>query len=391
MFLELPCGIVGKNITLEHRYHNPDMMLLEDRGKGLFREHGIEVPRGRRCTDPEELRAADHPLVIKALVPVGGRGKAGGVSKVSTPDEAVREATRILSLEISGYRPQGVLAEEVLPVDREIYLAIAIDRSMGIPVLLAGAVGGVDVESIPSSAMGRWPIHPFLGVGEHLVRETSRSLSLRHVEAQFGRTLRGLWNLFTKMDCELVEVNPLILTTDGRLVAADSKVVVNDDSLYRHPEIGSDLPVMDELEAEARGERMSFVRLNGDIGVIANGAGLTMATLDEVALQGGTAGGFLDLGGTDDPRRVRRAFELMARSGVKVVLLNIFGGITRCDTVAQGVLEAMGSLGSVPVTVARIRGVNEELARGMLESRGIRAHLDLGSAVSDAVFWRRRA
>ena len=190
------------------------------------------------------------------------------------------------------------------------------------------------------------------------------------------------------MDCELVEVNPLILTTDGRLVAADSKVVVNDDSLYRHPEIGSGLPV-DELEAEARGERLSFVRLNGDIGVIANGAGLTMATLDG-GLQGGTAGGFLDLG-TDDPRRVRKAFELMARSGVKVVLLNIFGGITRCDTVAQGVLDAMGSLGSVPVTVARIRGVTEELARGMLESRGIRAHLDLGSAVSDAVFWRRRA
>ena len=193
------------------------------------------------------------------------------------------------------------------------------------------------------------------------------------------------------MDCELVEVNPLVLTTDGRLVAADSKVVINDDSLFRHPEIGSDMPVLDELEAEARKDRMSFVRLVGDIGVIANGAGLTMATLDEVASQGGTAGGFLDLGGTDDPRKVQRAFELMARSGVRVVLVNIFGGITRCDTVAQGVLDALGSLVEVPVTVARIRGVNEELARSMLESRGISAHLDLGSAVADAVSWRGRA
>lgn len=367
------------------------MMLLEDRGKELFREYGIDVPRGRRYSDPEELRTASLPLVLKALVPVGGRGKAGGVSKVTTPDEAVREATRILSLEISGYRPQGILAEEVVPVDREIYLSIAIDRSLGIPVLLAGAVGGMDVESMPPGAMGRWPIHPFLGVGEHLVREVSRSLSLRHVEPQFGEVLHGLWELFVELDCELVEVNPLVLTTDGRLVAADSKVVVNDDSMFRHPEIDSDLPVMDGLEAEARGERMSFVRLNGDIGVIANGAGLTMATLDEVDSQGGTLGGFLDLGGTDDPRRIRKAFELMARSGVRLVLVNIFGGITRCDTVAEGVLDAMDSLSSVPITVARIRGVNEELARTMLEGRGIRAHLDLGSAVADAVSWRQRA
>ncbi|NLT38543.1 MAG: succinate--CoA ligase subunit beta [Methanomassiliicoccus sp.] len=366
------------------------MMLLEDRGKELFREHGIDVPGGRRYSDPEELRSASLPLVLKALVPVGGRGKAGGVSKVTTSEDAVREAIRILSLEISGYRPQGLLAEEVLSIEREMYLSIVIDRSLGIPVLLAGAVGGVEVESLPPDVMGRWPIHPFLGVGEHLVREVGRSLSLRHVE-EFGKMLRGLWELFIRTDCELVEVNPLVLTTEGRLVAADSKVVVNDDAIFRHPEIGGDLPVMDVLEAEARRERMSFVRLDGDIGVIANGAGLTMATLDEVDSQGGTLGGFLDLGGTDDPRKIRKAFELMSRSGVSVILVNIFGGITRCDTVAEGVLGAMDSLEVVPFIVARIRGVNEELARSMLESRGIRAHLDLGSAVSDAVSWRSSA
>lgn len=367
------------------------MMLLEDRGKELFREHGIDVPEGRVYHDPEELRTASLPVVLKALVPVGGRGKAGGVSKVTTPDDAVREAARILSLEISGYRPQGLLAEEVLSIEREIYLSIVIDRSLGIPVLLAGAVGGVDVESLPPDVMGRWPIHPFLGVGEHLVREVGRSLSLRHVEARFGKLLRDLWQLFTRMDCELVEVNPLALTIEGRLVAADSKVVVNDDAMFRHPEIGGDLPVMDVLEAEARRERMSFVRLDGDIGVIANGAGLTMATLDEVDSQGGTLGGFLDLGGTDDPKKIRKAFELMSRSGVSVIFINIFGGITRCDTVAEGVLGAIDSLEVVPFTVARILGVNEELARSMLESRGIRAHLDLGSAVSDAVSWRSGA
>ncbi len=359
------------------------MMLLEDHGKAIFHGHGIDVPDGRVLRSVDALRDVTFPAVLKALVPVGGRGKAGGVVKVTSAEEAAREGARILELRISGHRPRGLLVEEVLPIRREIYLSIAIDRSLGLPVLLAGSLGGVDIESMPPGAIDRWTVHPFLGVQEHIVRDAARSLSLEQEE--LGRLLRSLWTVFVDMDCELVEVNPLVLTTGGRLVAADSKVVVNDDSLFRHSDLADEVPDVDQLEAEARRDRMHFVRLDGEIGVIANGAGLTMATMDEVVAQGGTVGGFLDLGGTDDPGKVRRAFELMARSGVGAVVVNIFGGITRCDTVAQGVLDALSSMPSPPVTVARIRGVNEQAARDMLQVRGIRAHLDLATAVRDAV------
>ena len=364
------------------------MMLLEDQGKQLFRERGIGVPLGRTVRQADEMMTVKMPAIIKALVPVGGRGKAGGVVRASTREEATRMAGEILSRKFSGHEPDGVLVEELLPICREMYLAIVIDRSLGLPVVLAGRTGGVEVESMPAGAVRKWQVHPFIGVGGHLVRDVVRALDLRQREGQVGDLLRKLWGLFVEMDCELVEVNPLVLTDDGRLVAADAKVVVNDDSLYRHPGLEAAGRDADGIEAEARGERMSFVRLEGDIGVLANGAGLTMATMDEVVSQGGKVGAFLDLGGTDDPARVRKAFQMMARSGMEVVLVNIFGGMTRCDTVARGILDALEHVKTGPFTVVRIRGVNEALAQEMLQDRGIRTHTRLEGAVGEAVAGR---
>ncbi|WP_019177399.1 succinate--CoA ligase subunit beta [Methanomassiliicoccus luminyensis] len=361
------------------------MRLLEDHGKRLFREYGLRVPRGRTVTTPEEVDHIAGPMVLKALVPVGGRGKAGGVLKAATVEEARSAARRLLGMNIKGFRARSVLIEEETPMSREIYLSLTVDRSSGLPALLASPQGGVDIESLPDSAIARWTIHPFLGVQPHLVREAAKALGLQEYRDDLEEVLTSVWALFRAMDCELVEINPLALTDGGELVAADSKVIINDDALFRHPELGSQEQGVEGLEAEARSKDISFVSLDGDIGVIANGAGLTMATLDEIALRGGRGGAFLDLGGTDDPAKVEEAFKLMARAGPKAVLLNIFGGITKCDTVAQGVVGAMGRLDHHFPLVARIRGVNEEKARQMLRDHGIASHLDLEEAVREAV------
>ncbi|MBI0583548.1 MAG: acetate--CoA ligase family protein [Methanomassiliicoccus sp.] len=361
------------------------MMLLEDLGKRLFRERGIRVPAGRTVTSPGDLAGTSAPAVIKALVPVGGRGKAGGVVVTRADDEVPAAVERVLGMTISGHLVRSVLVEEALPIAREVYLSIVIDRSAGVPALIAAAPGGVDVESLPPASVRRWPVHPFVCVPRYAAWGAARFLELPGREAEVGELLRRMWELFVSLDCELVEINPLVLTTDGTMVAADAKLVVNDDSLFRHPELPAPTEEGEGTEGEARREGIAFVRLDGDIGVIANGAGLTMATLDAIFDRGGRPGGFMDLGGTDDPARVRRAFEIMAGSGQKVVLVNIFGGMTRCDTVAQGMLDALGSMPTRPATVARIRGVNEALAREMLLSAGLAARTDLEEAVRDAV------
>lgn len=360
------------------------MRLLEDHGKRLFREYGLRVPPGRTVTAPDEVGPIAGPVVLKALVPIGGRGKAGGVLRASTAEEARLAAQRLLGMDIKGFTAASVLVEEAIAMPREIYLGLTVDRAAGLPVLLASARGGVDIESLPDRDIGRWTIHPFLGVQPHLARDVAKTLGVPEHQEGLGQVLRSAWSLFRGMDCELVEINPLALLDDGSFIAADAKVVVNDDALFRHPELGTREQGLEGLEAEARSKGISFVRLDGDIGVIANGAGLTMATLDELALHHGRGGAFLDLGGTDDPAKVEEAFGLMARARPKVVLLNIFGGITKCDTVAEGVLRAVATLGDPFPVVARIRGVNEDKARGMLREKGIASHLGLEEAVREA-------
>ena len=366
------------------------MKLTEAQGKELFRKFAIQVPDGYVIRGSEELRPVRSPVVVKAQVRAGGRGKAGGVRFASTDDQARRMVSEVLAMSISGERVKEVLIEDRLNVMQELYLSISLDRSARLPLMLAIAQGGMEVENEGGAKAKGWHIHPFVGVQDFIVREAAEFFRLGAEQTnQLRQIVNGLYDLFLSEDCELVEVNPLVRTVDGKLVAADSKVIVDEDALFRHPDLPSQDIDMTPLEREARAKGLSLVQLNGDIGVIANGAGLTMATLDTLSIKGGRGGVFLDLGGTDDEKVVEGALELMAKAGQKVVLVNIFGGITKCDTVAEGVIKAKARLADLPPLVARVRGVNEEKAAAMLDAAGIKALHDLDEACEAAVGFGR--
>ena len=357
------------------------MNLLEHRAKSLFKSYGIKTPEGYVIRSPGELRDVTGPVVLKAQVPVGGRGKAGGIRPATTIAEARAAAEAILQLDIGGHVPKEILVEERLHISKEIYLSIALDRSARLPVLIASASGGVDVESIPDEEISRWHIHPFLGVQGYQAREVAASLGAGGEPFKGIVTiLHRLWRLFWDYDCELAEINPLILTNEGTVVAGDAKVMVNDDALFRHGDLGGPWEELGPLEREAREKGIAFVQLDGNIGVIANGAGLTMATLDNLSLHGGRGGMFLDLGGTDDPRKVEQALEIMIKARPRIILINVFGGMTKCDSVAAGVLAAKERIRPDVPLLVRIRGVNEEKGREMLSAGGIPSFRDLDEA-----------
>ena len=361
------------------------MKLLEYRAKHLFDSCGIPIPEGYVVRGPEEILNVSFSTVLKAQVPVGGRGKAGGIRFASTLSEARTAAAEILGLSVSGYSPKEILVERRLDIGREIYLSITIDRSGRTPLLLASSEGGMEIETVPDNKIGEWRIHPFIGIQTYQIREVCSYLGIGDARGwELSDLLRGLWSLFWENDCELVEINPLVQTQEGRLIAGDAKITINDDSLYRHKDLADMEEELTPLEKEAKDYGIAFVQLDGNIGVIANGAGLTMATLDNLALHGGKGGVFLDLGGTDDPKKAEQAFELMIKASPKVILLNIFGGMTKCDSVAEGVLAVKQRLGfSIPV-IARIRGMNEQRGREMLSSAGMIAVKDLDEACRKA-------
>jgi len=356
------------------------MRLLEYQAKDLLRRFDIPIPDGYVAGDTSAVRRHEDPVVIKAQVPIGGRGKAGGILFAPQQGPVMELVERLLSSEIRGYRVNQVLIEPVVRAERELYLGIALDRLEGLPLLMVSGEGGMDIESIPDRQIERYHLHPFVGIRDYMIRRIARSLSLDEgTGAEMTALLRNLWRLYDEYDCELVEINPLMVT-GGELIAGDAKIIINDDSLFKHPDMPRDEVEVTELEREARAKGIAFVQLDGNIGVIANGAGLTMATLDSLSLHGGRGGVFLDLGGTDDVDTVVEAFSLLVRARPGVILLNIFGGITKCDTVAKGVVAAKRRLGiDIPV-VARIRGVNEEEARRILKEESIHAVRELGEA-----------
>ncbi|MDD1771114.1 MAG: hypothetical protein LUO79_08525 [Methanomassiliicoccales archaeon] len=365
------------------------MKLTEAQGKDLFRRYGIPVPSGYLVRSAGDIKPINSPVVIKAQVRAGGRGKAGGIRFASTTEQAKRAVEEVLKMQISGERVKEVLIEDRLNVMQELYLSISLDRSSRLPLLLAITQGGMDVEGEGAKAKG-WHVHPFIGVQDYVVREAAEFLRLGTEQTKQMRQIAGgLYDLFLREECELVEVNPLVKTVDGRLVAADSKVIVDEDALFRHPDLPAQDVDLTPLEQEARTKGLSLVQLEGDIGVIANGAGLTMATLDTLSFKGGKGGVFLDLGGTDDEKVVEDALELMAKADQKVILVNIFGGITKCDTVAEGVIKAKKRLSVAPPLVVRMRGVNEARAASMLEAAGIRALHDLDEACAIAARYER--
>jgi succinyl-CoA synthetase beta subunit len=353
--------------------------LAEWRGKELFRKYGVPLPKGqvaRSAGEAESLvrsGAVPLPCVVKAQVLAGGRGKGGAVKFANTAEEANAAAAAILSLEFKGEKVRELLLEEKLSISKELYLSLTLDRSLRLPILIVSGQGGVEIESVDDASIERIPIHPFPGLAAYEKRRAAMALGLTGPTARsLDALLESLWKLFQQEDGELVEINPLAVV-NGALVALDAKVIIEDDAAFRHPEYDDIRDDRTPLEEIAREKGIAFVQLDGNIGVIANGAGLTMATLDVLKEFGGEPGVFLDLGGTDDPKKVTEAFLLMALAKPKAVFLNIFGGVTRCDTVATGLVEAMKQVPSsdrFPL-VARIRGNNEKEGIEILRAAGI--------------------
>jgi succinyl-CoA synthetase beta subunit len=367
--------------------------LAEWQGKAVFRKYGVPLPRGEVAHSPDEAEALVRggkvplPCVVKAQVLAGGRGKGGAIRFANSPEEVRTAAAAILALEFKGEPVRELLLEEKLPIGRELYVAMTLDRAQRLPLLMSSFRGGVEVESVPDAEIDRQTVDPFPGLTGYEKRRAAKVLGLSGPQARsLERVLDSLWKVFQQEDAELVEVNPLAVVGDG-LVALDAKVIIEDDAAFRHPEYAEVRDDRTELEEIAREKEIAFVQLDGNIGVIANGAGLTMATLDVLKELGGEPGVFLDLGGTDDPKKVTEAFLLMARAKPAAVFLNIFGGITRCDTVANGLVEAMHQVPSADrfPLVARIRGNNEAEGIAILRSAGVTAVSDLRASAQAAV------
>ncbi|MCI4331226.1 MAG: ADP-forming succinate--CoA ligase subunit beta [Thermoplasmata archaeon] len=367
--------------------------LTEWRGKEIFRKYGVSLPRGQVVRSPEEAERAVQaggvplPCVIKAQVLAGGRGKGGAVRFASTGAEAREAARAILGLDFQGEKVRELLVEEKLAITRELYVSMTLDRSQRQPVLMASGSGGVEIENVPDEQITRIPVHPFEGLSGFHKRRVIRAWGLSGPVARSADALLDrVWEVFQKEDAELVEINPLAVVGDA-VVALDAKVIIEDDATFRHPQYAEVLDDRTPLEEIAREKEIAFVQLDGDIGVIANGAGITMATLDVLQQFGGRPGVFLDLGGTDDPAKVTEAFLLMARAHPKSVFLNIFGGVTRCDTVAKGLVAAMTQVpeGERFPLVARIRGNNEAEGIEILKAAGITARRELKESAQAAV------
>lgn len=362
------------------------MKFPEYRAKQVFRKYGIPIPEGVVVQSPEDVVDSPLPAVAKAQVLAGGRMKAGGIRFADSLEEVQEAVEAILDLEIGGYTVSGVLLEEKLHIDRELYLSITIDRSARAPLLMASTEGGIDIESVPDKKIFRVPIPALLGMQPYILRRLQRALGFKGKQAQILADIASaLFRLFEREDAELVEINPLVVTKEGSLIAGDAKLVLEDNALFRHPEYEDVEQELTSLEMEAHERGIAFIQLEGDIGVIANGAGLTMATMDVLHLHGGEPGVFLDLGGTDDAETVKEAFLLMIKARPRVIFLNIFGGITKSDTVAVGVREALEEAKTDIPVVVRIRGVNEQRARELLRDAGMKAHLDLDRAAQAVV------
>ncbi len=368
------------------------MKLFEYMAKEIFRMHGLPVPDGYVVESAEDIRDVRNPVVVKSQVPIGGRGKAGGIKFAESTETAREEAKGLLGSEVRGYRVKHILVEEKLDINDEFYISIMMDRSTRMPLLIASADGGVEIESVPENRIFKRTIDPTIGYNPYIGRELTKFTGLTGDTAKQVSFIAGkMYEIFRSEDAELVEINPLVLTEDGRVIAADGKMTINDDSLFRHPEYKGRDEELTPIERKAREKGIAFIQLDGDIGVIANGAGLTMATLDSLSLHGGKAGVFLDLGGTDSPEMVKSAFELMMEADPKVIFINIFGGITKSDTVATGLREALSSMDVKVPIIARIKGVNEERAIEILSSVGITAVSSLAEAAEIAVRRRNEA
>ena len=368
------------------------MKIHEYQAKKLLRDYGIPVPRGEVAETPEEARRIATELggqvVVKAQIHAGGRGKGGGVKTALTPDETSAAARSILGMQLVTHQtgPEGkkvrkVLVEEASAVRKELYLSLVVDRSRGkeCVVFMASEAGGMDIEQVAATApekIVRCAVHPAVGFSPFQARKLSVSLALDAGQGkQFTEIARNLYRLFLEKDCSLLEINPLAITAQGQLLALDTKLNFDDDGLYRHPEIRAlrDADEEEPLEVAARNASVNYIKLDGNVGCMVNGAGLAMTTMDLIKMAGGEPANFLDVGGGASPEQIEKAFRIITSDpGVKCILVNIFGGVLRCDRVSAGLIQAAANIEMKLPMVVRLQGTNVEEGRRMLQESGLR-------------------
>jgi succinyl-CoA synthetase beta subunit len=366
------------------------MKIHEYQGKELLRKFGVPVPRGLVARSPEEAYQAAKELgtevvVVKAQIHAGGRGKGGGVKLAKSADEARELAQKMLGMKLVTHQtgPEGrevrvLLIEEGLPIDKEFYLGIVLDRASGRPVFMASEAGGMDIEEVAAKTpekILKETVDPAVGFRAFQARKLAFGLGIgSDLIGQAVKFMQSLYTAYEQMDASLMEINPFLLTKDNRLIALDAKVNFDDNALFRHKEFLDlrDLNEEDPLEIEASKYDLNYIKLDGNIACMVNGAGLAMATMDIIKLAGGEPANFLDVGGGASQERVEAAFRiLLADKNVKAVLINIFGGIVRCDMVARGVVEAVKKLGIQVPVVVRLEGTNVEEGQRVIRESGL--------------------
>ena len=367
------------------------MKLHEYQSKQLFSKYGIPIPKGRVAVTADEAKQIAKELggrvVIKSQVLVGGRGKAGGIRLAKSAEEAAELASQILAMQIKGLPVRKVLVDEAAAIETEIYLGITNDRAARRPVMMASAAGGVEIEEVARTnpeKIIKVHIDPLLGLRDYQARDIAAGIDLpREHWRAFGQIARGLWQAYIDCDATLAEVNPLVITGDKRLVALDGKMLIDDNALFRQQALAEmrDLDEEAASETEARRYGLSFIKLDGTIGCMVNGAGLAMTTMDIIQLFGGSPANFLDVGGGASSEKVAAALRIiLSDANVKAVLFNIFGGITRCDEVARGILVALKEVNVNVPMVVRLVGTNAEEGRQILAD----AHMITAETLADA-------
>ena len=372
------------------------MRLHEYQSKEIFADHHIPIPRGRLASSPEDAKLIaeelNGPVVLKAQVLVGGRGKAGGIRLVKSPEEASDEASKILGSKIKEIPVRRLLVEEAVNIQQEIYIGMTIDRDSGSTLLIASAEGGVNIEEVAKTSpekIARVNVDPLIGLRDFQARNLATEIEIpRELWRSFITITKGLYFSYQKLDATLAEINPLVITTGGRLIALDGKMIIDDNALFRHPDLVEKRDISSEAfeEIEARKFCLEYIKLPGDIGCLVNGAGLAMATMDIIQHHGGQPANFLDIGGGASAEKVSAALRIILQDPqVKTVLINIFGGITRCDEVANGIKKTLAQIETDVPFIIRLVGTNDKKVREILASANLETADTLQEAAAIAV------
>ncbi|MFO7943331.1 MAG: ADP-forming succinate--CoA ligase subunit beta [Anaerolineales bacterium] len=372
------------------------MKLHEYISKRIFADYGIPIPEGKVAKSPREAKQIAEEIggqsIVKSQVLVGGRGKAGGIRLAEAPAEAQKHAQEILGMEIKGLPVRKVLIDRAVHIQDELYLGVTNDRAARKPVMMASAEGGVNIEEVAESSPEKiihCHIDPVMGIQNYQARNLAAGIDLsRELWRSFGKITHRLWEVYVENDATLAEINPLVVTADQKLLAVDGKMVIDDNALFRHSDLEElrDLDLEADSEIEARKHGLSYIKLDGDIGCMVNGAGLAMTTMDIIKLFGGEPANFLDIGGGASAEKVSAALNIiLTDQNVKAVLFNIFGGITRCDLVAQGILDALQEVDTDVPMIVRLVGTNARKGRELLKKAEMKTADTLAEAAKMAV------